>query len=604
MRGAASSRRAPRPGLGAALLLLAAPTSALAADLPDAERAMLPLGSVADVATSLDGRLVAAVAPGTLTVLDLHDPAGGEVTVSICDSPNAVALSVTGGAELRAWIACGAATLQYVPIDTTGDLATASAAVDLAVGGEDLVALAASSDGAEIYVAEARSGLYDQLHVVVAETEEVDPDSSTPLALTHEIATLVIDPYDGWLVAAGSDGRQTTLTLAGEVVYAGTPTILYSGNALVDGVAPDSVTAYLLDGTDGAIYAVSSGGYGTYTTLAIDLGASSAMVAVTGEDGVDRFFVAEDEGTVRPVDRTTGEIGAAVGLSSAADALAATPAEHGLLFAATSQGLAVLGAGPWVEVLSVDPEVVGGDQDVTLTFTSDEDGAYQVCFGAALSASDADCSGPEGSVSAGETVAATVPLTALDEGTQYLTVFVVDDLGNEGHDAVPIEVDTPPDAVLELDAGFGDSKLVVTFARGEESDVVGYRLYFRDGEVSEADGPPDFQYREGGTGVSSPLWVPQPATGSTVQATIAPLQDHVLHCVAASAVDSSGQEGPWSAGDCDTPAPTGGWSGRSGEGTGGCSAADPGGAGPGPAWLALCAAAATLRRAARARPGR
>ncbi|MCK6526252.1 hypothetical protein L6R50_01390 [Myxococcota bacterium] len=602
-RAAVAWRSGPRSGLGAALLLLA-PTSALAADPPDAERAVLPIGSVVDVAASLDGRLVAAVTPGTLTVLDLHDPAGGEVTASICDSPNAVALSVTGGTELRAWIACGGATLQYVPIDATGDLAAVSTAIDIAVGGEDLVALAASSDGGQVYVAEARDGLYDQVHVVVAETEEVDPDSTTPLALTHEIGALVIDPYDGWLMAAGSDGRQTTLTLAGEVVYAGTPTILYSGNALVDGVALDSVTAYLLDGTDGAIYAVSSGGYGTYTTLAIDLGASSAMVAVTGEDGVDRFFVAEDEGTVRPVDRTTGELGATVDLSSAADALAATPAEHGLLFAGTSQGLAVLGAGPWVEVLSVDPEVVGGDQDVTLTFTSDEDGAYQVCFGAALTASEADCSGPEGSVSAGETASVTVPLTALDEGTQVLTVFVADDLGNEGHDAISIEVDTPPDPVTDLDAGFGDSKLVVTFARGEESDIVGYRLYFRDGEVSEADGAPDFQYREGGAGVSSPLWVPQPATGTTVQATIAPLQDHVLHCVAASAVDASGQEGPWSAGDCDTPAPTGGWSAHSGEASGGCSAAGPGGAGRGPAWLVLCAAVTALRRAARVRPGR
>lgn len=602
-RAAVAWRSGPRSGLGAALLLLA-PTLAQAADPPDAERAVLPIGSVVDVAASLDGRLVAAVTPGTLTVLDLHDPSGGEVTASICDSPNAVVLSVTGGTELRAWIACGGANLQYVPIDATGDLAAVSTAIDIVVGGEDLVALAASSDGGQVYVAEARDGLYDQVHVVVAETEEVDPDSTTPLALTHEIGTLVIDPYDGWLMAAGSDGRQTTLTLAGEVVYAGTPTILYSGNALVDGVALDSVTAYLLDGTDGAIYAVSSGGYGTYTTLAIDLGASSAMVAVTGEDGVDRFFVAEDEGTVRPVDRTTGELGAAVDLSSAADALAATPAEHGLLFAGTSQGLAVLGAGPWVEVLSVDPEVVGGDQDVTLTFTSDEDGAYQVCFGAALTPSEADCSGPEGSVSAGETASVTVPLTALDEGTQVLTVFVADDLGNEGHDAISIEVDTPPDPVTDLDAGFGDSKLVVTFARGEESDIVGYRLYFRDGEVSEADGAPDFQYREGGAGVSSPLWVPHPATGTTVQATIAPLQDHVLHCVAASAVDASGQEGPWSAGDCDTPAPTGGWSEHSGEASGGCSAAGPGGAGPGPAWLVLCAAATALRRAARVWPRR
>ncbi len=547
-----------------------------AADLPDAEKAVLSYGSVVDVAVTADGgALVAVSSSGSLTVLDLRDPWGGEVSTSVCASPRAVSLGYDQSWGV-AWVSCDGGEVWGVSFDFASAPLTLGTSTSYVVSADEgeLTALAASPDGSTVYIAERTGNSYDPVHALDVASQEVDGGEGLPAYVQHDASMMVMDPYGSFLLVAGQDGKQTTFTVSAGYLYTGTPTILYSGSDLVDGVALDSTTAWVLDGTLGSLYAVSlAGGYGTYTTLTTEPSESSSLAAMQDEDQADWFAVGQEDSTLAWVERATGAMGEAFSLSASAESLAGTPSGDGYLFAGASSGVLVITGNPWVTITSVSPETVSGDETVTLEFVSDEEGSYNACIGSGMEAAALDCPQITGTAPAGEAVEVSVTPSGLPEGVAWLTVFVTDDQGNVGRDAISLTVDTPPDAVAGVEAGFGDGRLVYAFTAGDEEDLSGYRVYFGEGELSEEAGPQGFSHAEDGAAVASPLWVEHPGSGVTVEGSISPLANGVRYCFVVAAVDQAGAEGPWSGNACETPASTGGWGALTGssEGCQGCS---------------------------------
>lgn len=318
------------------------------------------------------------------------------------------------------------------------------------------------------------------------------------------------------------------------------------------------------------------------SALAIDDDGEWLALADSGADTL--FVFTFDSANLAVEDEPLAELdlsafGALTGLADAGDYL---------LGASSAGELLVFTELPWVEIVDAPGAAYTTGEEVTLTATSDIAGDWSARLGAV----DGEVLA-SGTLSAGEVIDVTFTVgDDWEEGDQRVFI-VVDALGLIGRAAVDVPVDNPPEAPEISDVGFGDGKIILTFAGDAPADLARYDIYITTTAFTAADysvGGPEYSGPD--DGISSPVALAVEDPAEPVSIEITGLTNDQTYHVGVRAVDASDTEGPMSDIFQVTPAETFGAADLAGE-DGGFCATTPRAAGLG---LGLLALVATRRR--------
>lgn len=273
-------------------------------------------------------------------------------------------------------------------------------------------------------------------------------------------------------------------------------------------------------------------------------------------------------------------------------------ADH-VVVATDAGNLWVLTDRPWVDAGAPVPASAGAGDDVSVRFSADVGGAWELRVGGT---GDTD-----GDLLASGELEADVPVDAaftvdgrFAEGANDLRV-VVDDGVRVGRDVVVLTVDNPPSAVPfgAGDVGPRNQTLDVRIPAIADADLARYAVFFSTVPFSAADWAacpdgtaPCGPAYAGPDPVEGPVLVDAaPGEGATVS--LYPLTNGETYYVAVRAIDAGGLEGPMSEVVEAVPVESFGAAALAGE-TGGCAAA--GGRGASLAGLVGVAALLWARR--------
>lgn len=551
---------------------------------PDKLAAEFSLGSGTPADLSVSDELVAVpTAESTLAVLDLED--WSVLTSSVCSVTGAVA---DGG---DVYVGCDDGEVHQLTL-SDGALAAATDDDDEAV----VWALSEDEDAAEavldlfvvsdiLYaVAEVDDVLY--LHKIDPYADTVD-SGGYPVQLIYDGYVDAVGTATRMVVAHGSDDITTVLWGATSPISPSTRL----GVSLEDiaGTARDSIVG--VDSNGFVVeYQLSSF---QWLILFNDLDEPTAVGISTVTD--DEFMVLGDDLTAKVYAMSAGAIADDEPTESFAltEQLVEIEVGDGYTYALTGDGgLAILTAAPWVSDVTVTPTLATAGDELTVVFTTDESGDYEVLRGG-------DRTGTGEVLASGSAAAGTheVILTVdgdWDEGDNAVYVRLTDGDGNTGHGASSVNVDNPPDPPELTDAavGFSDGGLILSFAGIGDADLDHYTVYVTTTVFTGDDWPtggPDF---DGDDALEAPVTVTA-AGGDSVSLTLEPLTNGVTYYIGVRATDAGGLEGAMSNVIEGTPRPAYSAAELAGE-TGGRPECGPGLAGVG--WLVLLGAAALTRR--------
>ncbi len=576
------------------VLAVAAPR---AGAYPDTSRAILSVGATpVDLVVSADDRLVfVAGADGTLRVLDTADFDATPTSASACAEATSVAAAVIDGTTY-VLLGCTDGTVVELAIDDSTIPATASSSAVYELGTGSIDDVGVSEDGSLLYALET-GGSEDAVHAIDLLEQQIDWISGLPAPSYYSSNALVSTPAGTYAALAGDSGRVHKLLNGGS--YATLTTYqLYGLGSFVDVQAVDDVYALLLeDSGDIVQYTLSS--ENTYVMYTLDLGSAVEELEVVEAADDWYFYVVDADGTVSVAPYLTSDVEASLAAGAPfTGGFDSSSASDGYVYAGTEDGVAVISEGPWIRITSVEPASIVEGESATVSVVADEDCEIEVYLGGGIDASGEHLSAYDMEVSAGETVSFDVAGDDLEEGDNRLFVFASAG-GFRGRDSATVTLDTPPDALAGFELGFGDGKLVARWISSEETDIAHYLVYFADRWFDEASGAPEFEIEGEGTVTSSPGQADHPGEGVELSYTIEGLTNGVEYCVAVSAVDEGGQQGPWTETLCDEPEQTSGV----GDELGYCGACGVSGAGGSwPVGLLLLAGLSGLLAARRA-PG-
>ena len=211
----------------------------------------------------------------------------------------------------------------------------------------------------------------------------------------------------------------------------------------------------------------------------------------------------------------------------------------------SSQHLTVISANPFITVSSLtygegaSKLTIGGN--FTIAFQADEAATCELRVGGGVTANGTQLKDAAGATSWSITDARTDISVAINyddnastfqEGDNNLFVFCTDSGANRGRRLTIVSVDTPPPNVTLRSAGFGTSRIYVTFDRLDVSDLSHYNVY--------VDTDPDAVLTKTEVAVNKS----QPASGSTVEAEVGNLTDSTIYYIAVEAVDVGGNVSP------------------------------------------------------------
>ena len=497
--------------------------------------------------------LVALLAAEAGTLRDAHVFDAGTVVEDVAVAPDGKTFAFLETGKDRLWVVRTDTWKAYPAKSCTGVVGLGAYANGYAVGcGDGSLAFVDTSlrkPGPEPDIVPAVAGTpilgvtADPTHVyVVAENKE---SGGNPVAIAVAIegrtrleggwpATLGFPGYldsetNGQfvIVSHGTDNVSKVDVTTGSVSLA----VSGIGGADCKDVDADELTVLLACGTGIAEFEQST------NDLRLALGFDQEWTQVESlwidelEDEL-WFFDAEDGLFVYGYDSGTGTV--------TDDPIGAVPGPYASSEMAGLPGYAFLGTDggdvhvftqlPWVDVAPIEDVATSG-QVVDVTFTSDIGGEYRVLLGETELA--------KGAVSADQPV--TVPVTINDafiEGENTIIVSVVDDVGDQGHGGVSVQVNNPPSQVVlqDGDVGWGDSTLYLTFAGIDDEDLKLYRVYWSPTEFEPGPGlPPGAQMQE----------FPA-APGQSMEIVLQGLENEVTYYLAVRAVDATDLEGPMS----------------------------------------------------------
>lgn len=562
---------------------------------PGRVAATWPIGTdLLDVAVATDGLSVAVVekSTGQLRVLDTRTWAEDTSDLTPCNSgvKTVAPFDVDGAPGF--YVGCGGGSV--VPVSVDGAIVSATSD---SVSVSDGVIAALTTDGELLYALEEAGEGSWVLHTVDPSDGTVDGVDGYPSSLGYDNVVDIV--YDGTYVLVFHGGDKVSK------IVASTGSAVVSDGSLSSAECGDAVA-----GAGGQVYAAC----GAAGVTSFDDSANELEILLDETDGLSEpsalwiddsdpdevWLVVADPGLDEIVSFPMSSASSAPDdeISDSAELDGATIVElvgaDGYLFGTTSDGeLWVFTEAPWVEISALDPEsAVTGDQ-VSLTFSSDTDGSYDVLFGAEDDSSGSSLA--SGDLVADEEITVSFSVTdEYDEGLNPIRV-VVTASGLKGHDVAELDVDNPPSKVKlgQSAAGFGDSHISLTFSGVDDEDLDHYEIYVTTTEFSREDwssGGPDF---DGSDNLTTPIEV-SAEPGADVEYEISPLTNGTTYYMAVRAVDAGGLEGPMSNVVSATPQETFSVSELAGE-EGGCSTA---GGRAAPLGLGLVLAALLRRRGA------
>lgn len=206
-----------------------------------------------------------------------------------------------------------------------------------------------------------------------------------------------------------------------------------------------------------------------------------------------------------------------------------------------TQSVSVISANPWVTVTSLTysggGDSLGQHESITIVFQADEAGTATIRSGGGVSGDGTalvdDTGASSWDVAAADTDASVTinyddNSAAFIEGANTVFVFVTNAEGDVGRIATTVNVDTPPPLVTIESAGFGTSRIYVTFDRMDVADMNHYNVYvdtdpaavMTKSEIAAAPAQAD--------------------SGSTQEAEVSDLENGIVYYIAMEAVDEAG----------------------------------------------------------------
>ncbi len=543
-------------------------------------------GSLGSLAVTEDGAF-AGFDTGGSTFLVLDTGTWSPKSAPVCAGHTGAAVWTDTDGTHRFYTGCPDGTIKELRVEADGDVLVQTTA--WSTGADPVVAV--ETDGAYVYAVHGADSVWSVTALSVADGS-VDTGWPVQIAATSVQDTmlgggLLIVLDGGSLISKVDLITKVPSTTQGDVSYPRwVEGFVYNDSALF--MADSGGTFGFVNIANTLYQNITYPGDVTEEVTAVGLSADQGrFYASTADDLYIYSFdggYATDQQQIIPLAGGVQEFGA---LSAATDWLLGINGDGEVL---------VVSGAPWVMVGAVNPVSAVEGESVTLAFTSDRAGGWELRRGGTMAQDGALLE--SGSVAAGESV--TVPLTVTDayaEGENRLWVFVEGADGLVGHDAGVLDVDNPPGGV-DMTATAGEQSVSVQFDRLTDEDIAEYKFYLTTEPFTAGEWPsggpayfgPD---RLAAAGVDVTPAVP--GEGDRITRTFYPLTNGVTYYVAVRAVDDAGTEGPMSEVRAVTPTPTVGAAQLAGEDGGFCGA--PVAASAALACAGLGLAAARRRRA-------
>lgn len=492
---------------------------------PDHVAATIGSGDIHDVTVSSSGNIVAWIdAFGTVTVYDGAGWIGGDV-VSDCTATAGVAVATTSegytilaGCDDGRVLQWGADVYGRVTGEQT-ELVTHAGAV-----------LALETDDTNVYVV-ATNSAGDGTEVDAYDLADGTEVSDFPVSLAYDTVqdTILIEDY---LYVVHDSSKVSKVYLTSPAASVPSDTISAS---FVDGWAYSSGTVYLADSGGSVILYQPSA-----NNLSISLDDIATEVnGVVG--GTDYMLVATDIDVLQYAFSNGSPAGQEAVIDGAAG-IGEMVVVGDYALGATSAGVSVLTAVPWITDVSLSESLAAVGYEVSVDFVSDMDGTFRLSRGTSAELAT-------GSVVAGETTTATFTVDdGFVEGTNRLYITVTSG-GLEGIGAADLEVNNPP-AGIDLREGEvlpGDEQIHILTGKLTEEDLAYVDVYlsteqFDPGVYAQTGGGPDYAGPDDKTNpVSKAVTV-----GITDEVIVKGLTNGTTYYVAVRPRDSSGLEGSMS----------------------------------------------------------
>ncbi len=515
------------------ILLLAA--TALAG--PDRVATSIPVGTtVTDIAVSTDGTWIGwnDAGTGTLTVLD-----AGTFTstvVAACSRATGVAVAGIGAEGVTFFTGCEDGSVVAFDVSPIGVVTEREA--PFAMGGGPVSAV--ETDGVTLYA--VLDDPEDGAVVAAMTIEGAEPVTSFPMQLSSDTVedTVLVDDY--LIVAHGADEVSKIVLSTSSSLY---PESSLGGRALVDAYPSANGSEVYLADENGGLVRFEVGDNDYVSSL---VGIADTITAV-GIDATDGWMVlgAGDDALLYSFDGVPGEL---VETIEGAANLTELVTIEGYAFGTTSDGaVLVLTDRPWVSVQPLSPLQAEVGAEVSVSFSSDIAGDYEVRVGGSVQEP-----GPivaTGEVDALTSTSATFLVDAADEyveGANTIWVFVTDSAsGLTGRAGGVLTVDNPPEQVAlgASGIGFGNESISVAFTALAAADIASYTIYIDVAPFTAADYPEGGPSFGGTDDITAPVVITAEPE-APVSSTIYPLTNGTTYYVAVRAVDDGGLEGPMS----------------------------------------------------------
>ena len=535
------------------LSLLLAPTARATPNRVGA--VMLEGTEIPDLSVAIDGSFVAFVETGSSEVRILDTGRWETDSTAPCVGADPVAVAVFQDNDgARTYVGCSDGSVVDMVMDGAS-VASISDPID--TGADEVLGLATTDLGLWIVVSGSDGG---NPKLLLLDVVDDTLDSSVEETLGHD-GYVDMDAGKSWVAVIHGGDNVSKIAAS-----SGAATIEEQGQTALDGldvvVSPQD-TILVIGGEVVAELSTST------NDLSLVIGTSDGLDAATAafvyED--DEEFVVADGGRGEfvffPYSASSGQPGndEQDSLSFPDEAIEDEQVrEFGLIsgyaVAGTSAGsLWILTDRPWVEASDPSPSFAIDGDEITVDFTSDTAGDWELRLsGDSTSVEILD----SGTITADGQASATFTVDSrFVEGINRLEV-VVDADGYQGHDVVLLDVDNPPSKVSLNDdnLGFGNAQLTLSFDGITDEDLDYYQIYLTVTPFERADwdsGGPEF---DGTDSLESADLQITAEPGAHVTKTLSPLTNGVTYYLAVRAHDLGGQEGEMSTVVSETPAET------------------------------------------------
>jgi len=531
-------------------VLVALLVAATAVAAPSEQAGTLTGATLASsIAVSSDDRYIAVSEKddGGLVVWDAWSLSSGPASASTCVPAAAVEFADNLVTSERFYVACEDGLVYFVELDTATippGLAVSSP-IELNGGVGDVIDLAWARDDDYIHALVVDSGYMSLHRISLADNSVTALSPSTTVGGTP--VDLAIGDTGTPLLVARSDGSLSRFDRSGDSYSSAADTVVSFGGVLSSvSVSTDYGTIFVSDSGQSTLWSLPVDGSGQSVAVVTDL--AGAEVVELAEEGGELLVYAAGSGTTVEVFDALGALRQSIELadSSAVSIAVAGAAAASAYVAAIDGSVRVLSDLPLIESLQSSAAIVGGDEPFTVSFSASKDGSWDVRIGGD-GVPGSGTSLANGVLLADETTS--LSLSADDlivEGANRLFVFVTGEAGT-AVDSTSVTLDEPPGPVSEFVVSPGDSRLVLEWTSGGETDLDHFVVYLSDQPFSAEDPSlPSFSLDTADGPVSYPLSVAAGLAGAGHSFEASGLDNGSAYYVAVEAVDVGGLVGPTS----------------------------------------------------------